>query len=76
MTGVAQRSISSTARRDQRRVGEQRVPLVGVLDQRQHAVGDEVARRLVAGDREQQEEQVELQLGQAVAVDLGAEQRR
>ena len=33
------------------RVGEQPRALLGMLDQRQHAAGDQVARGLVAGDR-------------------------
>ena len=37
---------------------------------------DRVARRLVAGDGDQQEEEVEVHLRQAVAVDLGVEQGR
>ena len=61
-------------RRDQRRVGEQPRALLGVLDQREHAARDQVARRLVAGDGEQQEERVELHLGQPLAVDLGLHQ--
>jgi len=45
-----------------------------VLAEGDHAVGDGVAGGLVAGDREQQEEEVELELGEALAVDLGVEQ--
>ena len=37
---------------------------------------DRVARGLVAGDRDQEEEQVEVHLGETVAVDFGVEQRR
>ena len=48
---------------------------VGVLDQRQHAVGDEVAGRLVAGDDQRDEEQVELEVVEPVAVDLGLHER-
>ena len=48
--------------------------LIRVLAQGDHAVGDGVAGGLVAGDREQQEEQVELQLGEALALDLRAEE--
>ena len=75
MTGVTQRSISSIARRASatgRRSSSR--PLVGVLEQRQHAVGDQVAGGLVARDGEQQEEDVELELGERLAVDLGLEQ--
>ena len=76
MTGDAQRRISSVA--DRRAVGsfDEHLVLVGVVAERAHAVRDRVARRLVAGDREQQEEQVEVHLGERVAVDLGVEQRR
>ena len=58
--------------RQQRQVGEQARALLGVLDQRQHAAGDQVARGLVAGHGEQQEERVELHLGEPLAVDLAA----
>ena len=75
ITGDAQRSISSTAPVEQRQGRPSSVgALVGVLDERQHPVRDQVARRLVAGDGEQQEEQVELELGEPLAVDLGLEQ--
>ena len=61
MTGVAQRTISSTAVGETRvEVGGPELALVGVLRQREHAVADRVARRLVAGDDEQQEERAEL----------------
>ena len=70
MTGVAQRTISSTA------VGAtvskssiQRRRCCGVIGQRLHAVADRVARGLVAGRRQQDEERSELLLGQALAVD-------
>src|SRR5436305_652117 len=52
------------------------VPLLGVLDQRVHATGDRVARRLVAGHREQHEERVELELGEDIAFLVGLEQPR
>ena len=48
--------------------------LFGVVDQRQQPLGDRVAGGLVAGDREQQEVDVELVLGQRAAVDLGLDQ--
>ena len=57
-------------------VGDEPLPLVGVRHERVHAVADRVARGLVAGDAEQQEEHVELELVELVAVDLGVEQRR
>ena len=37
-------------------------------------MGDRVARRLVASHRQQEEEQVEVHVGQVIAVDLGLEQ--
>ena len=58
-----------------RRVGHQQVPLVRVLEERVHAVGDGVAGGLVARHRQQHEEQVEVHLGEGVALDLGVEQR-
>ena len=45
-----------------------------MLDQRQHPAADQVAGGLVAGDRQEQEEDVELHLGEALAIDLGAHQ--
>ena len=71
MTGLAQRTISSAAVSTQLAVLAQALPLVGVLEEREHAVRDRVARRLVAGDGEQHEEHVELELGEPLAVDLG-----
>ena len=71
MTGLTQRSISSTAGASSVRVGEELRPLVGVLDEREHPARDQVARRLVARHREQQEEDVELEVGELLAVDLG-----
>ena len=79
MTGVAQRTISSTA------VGATAVEvvrpelaLVGVVGEREHAVADRVAGRLVAGDDEQDEERAELLASGAgrLAVDLGVHERR
>ena len=75
MTGDAQRTISSVAELRERRVVDEQLVLVGVVAERADAVRDRVARRLVAGDREQQEEEVEVHLGERVAVDLGLEQR-
>ena len=70
MTGVAQRTISSTA------VGATRLEVVhpaaallGMIGQRLHAVADRVPRGLVAGRRQQDEERPDLLLGQALAVD-------
>ncbi len=59
----------------QREVALESLQLVGVPEQRVHAVGGQVPGRLVAGDREQQEEEVDLELGEHVALDLGLGQR-
>ena len=77
MTGDAQRRISSVAPTRCTWTGRDAssVVLIGVLEERVHAVGDRVAGGLVAGDRQQQEEEVEVHVGQRLAVDLGAEQR-
>ena len=74
-TGEAQRRISSTAVVDAA-VGvlPQQLELLGVVMQRVHAVRGGVARGLVAGDREQQHEHVELELAELLAVDLGVQQ--
>ena len=55
-------------------VGAERVELIRVVEQRIHAVRGCVAGRLVAGDRQQQHEHVELELGEPVAVDFGVEE--
>ena len=60
----------------ERRVLHEQLVLVGVVAERADAVRDRVARGLVAGDRDQQEEEVEVHLRERVAVDLGVEQRR
>ena len=75
MTGDAQRTISSVASCARRRVVDEQLVLLGVVAERADAVRDRVARRLVAGDGEQQEEEVEVHLRERVAVDLGLEQR-
>ena len=75
MTGDAQRTISSVAELRERRVLDEQLVLVGVVAERADAVRDRVARRLVARDRDQQEEEVEVHLRERVAVDLGVEQR-
>ena len=46
----------------------------GWVEERAHAVRGRVAGGLVAGHREQQDEHVELELAQLLAVDLGVEQ--
>ena len=48
--------------------------LLGVLHERPHAPRGRVARGLVAGDREQQHEHVELELAELLAVDLGVDE--
>ena len=48
--------------------------LVGMLEQREHAGGDEVAGGLGAGVLQQHEEHVDLHLVEPVAVDLGVQQ--
>ena len=48
--------------------------LVGVVDEGEDAVRGRVAGRLVAGDGEQQAEELELLLAELVAVDLGVDQ--
>ena len=65
ITGDTKRSISSTADGQQRPVGPEPRPLVGVLEEGQHAARDEVAGRLVAGHGQQHEEQVDLELARA-----------
>ena len=42
-----------------------------MVEEGDHGPGHEIPSRLVAGHREQQEEQVELELGELVALDLG-----
>ena len=77
ITGVAQRTISSTAvLRAPREVAEPELALVGMLGERLHPVADGVARRLVAGDDEEDEERAELLRGELLAVDLGVHHRR
>ena len=53
-------------------VGEEALPLLGVLEEGVHGAGHEVAGRLVAGDGEEQEEELELQVAEALALDLDA----
>ena len=77
MTGVAQRTISSTAVLGVRlEVAVPELALVGVLGERLHAVADGVAGGLVAGDDEQDEERAELLRREPLAVDLGGHQHR
>ena len=74
ITGVTQRSISSIAGREQRGVGREPGALVGVLEQRERAAGDEVAGGLAARVHQQHEEHVDVDLREPVAVDLGPQQ--
>ena len=71
LIGVTQRSISSTAASSSVAVGAELLPLVGVGEQLVHAAGDDVARRLVAADEDQQRLVDQLSRRRAVAVDLG-----
>src|SRR5439155_6118773 len=63
-------------RRQQRQVAAQLGHLLGVLEQRERARGDEVARRLRAGVLQQQEERRDLELREALSIDLGLRQQR
>ena len=73
-TGEQKRSISSIAPGSSARSARSAASCSGWRDQREHAARDEVARRVAAGVDEQQEEQVELEIGEPLAVDLGVEQ--
>ena len=53
-----------------RAVGQQALPLLGVLEEGVHGARHEVAGRLVAGHGEEEEEELELELAQLLAVDL------
>ena len=70
-----QRRPSSTARRDQRRVLEQQVALLGVLHERAHGRAVGRAGRVVARREQQDEERRDLELVEPVAVHLGADER-
>jgi hypothetical protein len=50
------------------------LPLLRVLGERDHAVGDGVAGGLVAGNRQQHHEETELVIGELVPVDVGFDQ--
>ena len=69
------RSISSTAGVPQRRVVPQALGLVGVVDEGEHRVVDQVPGGLVAGHDQRDEEEVELGVVEALAVDLGLHER-
>src|SRR5436309_897031 len=62
-------------RRDALEVGHPPRALGGEVGERPHAVADRVARRLVAGDHEEDEERPELLAGEALPVDLGLDER-
>jgi hypothetical protein len=72
--GVTQRSISSTAGAGARAL--RGTALVRKLHQCLRAAGDEVARRLVAGDEQRHAEHEELFVREPVAVDLRRGKRR
>ena len=57
--------------RDLRRVVDEQLPLVGVQQQLLHAAADDVARRLVAADEDQQRLVQHVVGAEPVAVDLG-----
>ena len=59
----------------ERRVVAEPLRLVGVVDQGQHRVVDEVPGRLVAGDDQRDEEEVELGVVEPLAVDLGVHEQ-
>jgi hypothetical protein len=69
ITDGLNRSTSSIAG-EQRQVVAHLLELVRVLRQRQHRVGEQVARRVVAGDHQELEEPVQLVVGEVLAVDL------
>ena len=75
MTGDTQRSISSTAVGMSDGSSSSLARCSGCSISASMAAGDQVARGLVAGDGEQQEEGVELRLGECLAVDLGLHER-
>ena len=52
-------------------VSLEKLPLVGVLEERVHAVGHRVASGLVTRDREQDDEERELDIFDGFAVDVG-----
>ena len=50
-------------------------PLIRILEQRKHGVGQQIAGCLIAGHGQQKEEQVELHVAQRLAVDFGSQKR-
>ena len=63
---VAQRLLDGAG--DQRRVGDEPVPARRVLEQPAHRVADQVVRRLVAGERQREQDRGDLLVGQRVGV--------
>ena len=76
MTGDAHRTISSTAVFAAVEVRPPQVALVGVAGELEHAVADRVARGLVPGRRQQDEERRDLGIGEPLAVHLGLHEGR
>ena len=62
--------------RDQRRVGHELGPLLGVASEQLGAEPDQGRGRVVAGDQEQEGEAEQLLVGQVLAVDLGRDAAR
>jgi len=60
--------------RGEARIGDDARALLRILDQGEHSARDEVSRRLVPGDRQEEEERVELRLAELLAVDLGVDE--
>ncbi len=54
----------------------EQLPLVRVVGEGHHALGDRVAGRLVAGDAQRDDEHAELGLGEMLALGVGLHQRR
>ena len=75
-TGWAQRRSSSAAVPASAGSATSRARSSGCSKQREQAEAERVPRRLVAGGREQDEERLELALGQAAPVDLGLDELR
>src|SRR5205823_3217139 len=61
---------------DQLRLRAESGELIGVAQQREYRVGDQVGRRLVAGDQQQYTGREQLVLGQLVALGLGVYEQR
>ena len=69
ITGEVQRRISSTAVGRSAASAASRARSVGVLAEGEHAAGDRIAGRLVAGEDEQVAEVEDLLIGQRFAID-------